>query len=159
MTNFEHSTAGVAEKPKTEKINEQNLASQDIKPEIVTEIKKEDAGNLEAAKIELQNFVAENKESNESKENKEFFDLAAQKLDEMQAKIDEKKTGFINKVFYKNDIKHAEDIIRIARKRLNNGESVDMATVKEKVKIADVDVSGFPERKGKRHAGPTRLGV
>lgn len=136
------------EKPK-EVSEKELLSSEEIKPEIVENIKREDVGNLEAAKKELANFAANEKGG----ENAEIIALAKQKLDEMQEEIEKKKKGFFNKmIFNKDEIATSENVISRAKAMLAKGELPDMHTIKDKVKFADdVDLTGLPERAGKSY--------
>jgi len=130
------------------------LSSEEIKPGIVENIKREDVGNLEAAKKELADFAAQEKGGGGVEDEKKLLSLAGQKLDEMQAEIDKKKKGFINKmVFSEKDLHGAEAAIVNARNMVARGELPEMHTIKGIVAFAkNVDVSEFPERAGKKYS-------
>jgi len=128
------------------------LSSKEIKPGVIESIKREDVGNLEAVEKELASFTAQ--EKGEGGNEKKLLSLAEQKLGEMQAELDKKKKGFINKMmFSEKDLQGAEAAIVNARNMIVRGELPDMHTVKNNVAFAkNVDVSEFPERAGKKYS-------
>lgn len=165
MENFEKGAVVTPEqeKPEQEKQTEQAefVPAEEIKPEIVADIKREDAGGIENAQAEIREFAKQEKSGEAG--NEKFLQLAGQKLDEIQEVVNSRKKGLFNKLLYsEKDFTLAEAAINKAKQRISGGNLPDMRTVINSESLrkfaGSVDVSEFPEREGKKYSGPASTG-
>jgi hypothetical protein len=162
MENFEKGAVKSPENQEKTESKEQPefIQAENIKPEILADIKREDAGSLKAAEAEIKNF---SQEKQGEVGNEKLIQLATQKLDEIQAEVESRKKGFFNKMLYgEKDFALAEMAIKKARERVASG-NFDMHTIVDSESLRkfahNIDVSEFPERKDKKYSGSTSVGT
>jgi hypothetical protein len=168
MENFEKGaviTPETQEQPKTKTEQSEFVPVEEIKPEILADIKREDAGGMEKAREEIAGFDKGVEDAKKAKAEKkaEYISLMTAKLQEMEEAINEKENSRLFKFLHgKEDFAKARLAVGNYRKMLESGKLPDMTSVKEspslKAFVEKVDVSELPENPDKKYSGPASAG-